>query len=184
MYQPYEKTYGENPKVSPDRFWFALYTKPRHEFKAMQYLNSIKIENYLPTITTLRQWSDRKKKITEPLLKGYVFVYCNEKERYESLQNDAILSTVSFQGKPAHIPKWQIENLKKLLAEQKEVFVSEIIKVGTKVKISEGPFSGVEGMVTQSEEHGKMLGVTIDLLRRTVLVRLPKESIIKETKEQ
>ena len=180
MYQPSEEIYGENPNVSPNRFWFALYTKPRHEFKAVQYLESIEIENYLPTITTLKQWSDRKKKITEPLFKGYIFVYCNEKERFESLQNESILSTVAFEGKPARIPEWQIENLKKVLAEKKEIFVTDIIKVGTEVKIIEGPFNGVTGIVTQSDENCKMLGVTIDLLRRTVLVRLPKDSIIKE----
>lgn len=183
MNQPHKESYGDNPIVSKKKFWFALYTKPKHEFKAVQYLDSAEIENYLPTITTIKQWSDRKKKITEPLFKGYIFVFCNEKERYESLQNYAILSTVSFEGKPAKIPNWQIENLKILLAEEKEIFVSDKIKMGTKVKISEGPFKGVTGIVTQSDEHGKMLGVTIDLLRRSVLVKLPKESIIKENKE-
>jgi len=183
MNKPSPKTYIENPKVSQKRFWFAFYTKPRHEFKAAQYLDSIEIENYLPTTTTIRQWSDRKRKITEPLFKGYIFVYCNEKERYESLQNEAILSTVSFQGQPAHIPEWQIENLRKLLSEKKEVFVADIIKPGTKVKITEGPFKGISGIVSQSDEHGQMLGITIDLLRRTVLVKLTKESIVKETKE-
>lgn len=184
MYQTSEEKYGLNPKVSLNKYWFALYTKPRHEFKAEQYLNSLDIENYLPTITTLKKWSDRKKKITEPLLKGYIFVHCNEKERYEALQNDAIVSTVCFEGKPARIPGWQIDNLKKLLEEKREVFISDVVKIGVKVTIAEGPFKGVTGIVCQSDKHSKMLGVTIDLLRRTVLVRLPKESIIKETTEK
>lgn len=180
MYQSEEETYGLNPKVSPKRFWFAFYTKPKHEFKAAQYLSSMEIEHYLPTITTLKQWSDRKKKVTEPLFRGYIFVYCNEKERYESLQNDALLSTVSFEGKPAHIPDWQIENLKKLLAEKREVFVQNKMEVGTKVKITDGPFNGVTGIVSQTDEHGRVLGVTIDLLRRSVLVKLPDESVIQK----
>jgi len=168
-----------NPNVSLDRFWYALYTKPRHEFKAASYLSQLEIENYLPTIEVMKQWSDRKKKIVEPLFKSYIFIFGNEKERLQALQNDAVISTVSFQGRPAKIPECQILNLKRLLEEKHEIFVSDLIEVGAKVKISEGPFSGVEGIVVQRDGKGQMLGVSVDLLRRSVLVRLPKESIIK-----
>ena len=180
MFQEEDLKYGRNPKISPNSAWFALYTKPKHEFQAGIYLDSIELEYYLPTITTLKKWSDRKKKVTEPLFKGYIFVHCNEIERYEALQHDSIISTVSFSGKPARIPDWQIDNLKKMLDEKREVFVGDMFYEGTKVKIVDGPFSGVEGIVVQSDEKGKMFGITIDLLRRSVLVRLPKESIIKE----
>ena len=67
-----------------------------------------------------------------------------------------------------------------MLDENREVFVTDMIAEGTKVKIIDGPFSGVTGIVAQSDDHGKVFGVTIDLLRRTVLVKLSKESIIKE----
>lgn len=183
MYQPADKTYNQNPVISSEKFWYALYTKPRHEFQAGIYLDSVDIEYYLPTITTVRKWSDRKKKVTEPLIRGYIFVYCNEKERYEALQHDSILNTVCFEGKPARIPDWQIENLKRLLSENREVFIRDMIPLGTKVKIVEGPFAGVIGQVCQSDEDGKLLGITIDLLRRSVLVRLPKESVVKELKK-
>jgi transcription antitermination factor NusG len=186
MYQSEEVTNtedfanSENPKVSPNKYWFAFYTKPKHEFKSEQFIKSIDLVCYLPTITTLKQWSDRKKKVTEPLFKGYVFVNCTERERYYALQYESIISTVNFSGKPARIPDWQIENLKRMLDENREVFVTDMIAEGTKVKIIDGPFSGVTGIVAQSDDHGKVFGVTIDLLRRTVLVKLSKESIIKE----
>jgi transcription antitermination factor NusG len=180
MFQEEDEKYSMNPNLSLNSAWFALYTKPKHEFKAGIYLSGIELEYYLPTTTTIRKWSDRKKKITEPLFKGYIFVHCNEKERYEALQHDSIISTVGFSGKPAKIPDWQIDNLKKMLDEKREVFVGNMLSEGTKVKIVDGPFSGVEGIVMQSDEKGKIFGITIDLLRRSVLVRLPKESIIKE----
>ena len=79
-----------------NRSWFALYTKPKHEFKAELELNNLSVENYLPKITRVRQWSDRKKKITLPLFSGYIFINVNEKERYQSLQLPSIVKTVSF----------------------------------------------------------------------------------------
>ena len=68
-------------KNSKDKYWFALYTKPRNEFKAEQQLTAAEIINYLPTLTLVKKWSDRKNKVTEPLLRGYIFIYANEEER-------------------------------------------------------------------------------------------------------
>ena len=103
--------------------WFALYSKPRSEFKAEEQLNAEGIENYLPTYRTIRQWSDRKKKVTLPLLPGYIFIFATEKERLISLEQYSIVRTLTFKGVPAIIPDWQIENLRKMLDEEPEVSV-------------------------------------------------------------
>ena len=42
--------------------WYVLYTKPRHEIKALERLTQNGFEVYCPMKTTLKQWSDRKKK--------------------------------------------------------------------------------------------------------------------------
>ena len=41
--------------------------KTKNEFKAAKQLEAVGVEYYLPTIVKISQWSDRKKKITEPL---------------------------------------------------------------------------------------------------------------------
>ena len=81
--------------------WFALYTKPRHEFKALEQLKEIEIETYLPTITVTKQWSDRKKKVIEPLFKSYIFIYSDESKRNNALTREAIIITIYFNGKPS-----------------------------------------------------------------------------------
>jgi transcription antitermination factor NusG len=160
------------------KHWWALYTKPRHEFKAALQLEEIFVEYYLPTITTKKKWSDRKKKVTEPIFRGYIFIFADEKERQNSVILNAIVRCISFEGKPSIIPDWQIESLRTMLTESPEVFVSDKIEIGTKVKIAEGPFSNVVGVVMGAQED-KWLAVSVDLLNRSVMVRLPKESIIK-----
>jgi transcriptional antiterminator RfaH len=160
------------------RSWFALYTKPRQEFKALIKIEAACIEFYLPTIIKIKQWRDRKKKIEEPILRGYIFIHGNEKERLIAMQNSSIVRTICFQGKPAVIPDWEMENLKKFLSHSADIIVSDKIEIGTKVKIMEGPFSDIVGIVT-GEQEDKWLAVSIELLKRSVMVRLPKESIIK-----
>jgi transcription antitermination factor NusG len=46
------------------------------------------------------------------------------------------------------------------------------------VKIIDGPFMDVIGVVTAQQEES-WLAVSIELVHRSVMVRLPKESIIK-----
>jgi len=158
-----------------DRKWFALYTKPRHEFKAALQLETEDINYYLPVITRLKQWSDRKKKITEPLLRGYIFIFADEKERYLSLQQLSIVRCIFDHGRPAVIPEWQIENLKKFLNKEADVIVHSGIVLGAKVKILDGPFAGVIGVVKQ-EVKGKTIAVNIDLLNRSVLTKISKDT--------
>ena len=160
--------------------WYAMYTKPRHEFKAVLQLDDNNIEHFLPTITRLKQWSDRKKKITEPLFRGYIFIYGTEKDRLNALQQTAIVRSIIFNGEPATIPDWQIENLIKMLEGKPDVSVVNELKAGTKIKVISGPFQDVEGTVYESNNNEQMLAISIELLRRSVVVRLPAESVIKK----
>lgn len=163
-----------------NKHWFPLYTKPRQEFKAEQQLSLLGLEYYLPTITRLKQWSDRKKKVTEPLFNGYIFLLGDEKERLTALQQNAIVRSVTFNGKPAYCHEWEIENLKKLLAEKREVSIQNTLVAGTKVKVIEGLFKDVEGIVSYTPNNERELAVTIDLLKRSVVVYLPPECVVKK----
>ena len=55
--------------------WYLLYTKPRAEKKVALELGLKGYELFLPLQRTLKQWSDRKKWVEEPLFKGYIFIY-------------------------------------------------------------------------------------------------------------
>jgi len=171
-----------NLKIPSGKHWFAFYTKPRHEFKAAEQLNGLGLEYYLPTIRTIRQWSDRKKKVIEPLFKSYIFAYCSEVERYYAVQQNAIVKTIFFDGKPAIVPEWEIESLKKVVEGSEEIFVSDIPRVGTEVKIIDGPFKGVIGKVFENENNRWMLAVSIKLLRRSVIVHLPASKVVEINK--
>ncbi len=172
----------KNPQFSENHLWYALYTKPRHEFKAEEQLRNCGIEYFLPTITKMKQWSDRKKKVTEPLFSGYIFVKGNERDRLLALEQYAIVRSIFFEGKPATVPNWQIENLQKMLESGLDVSVSEKLAVGSLVKIISGPFKDVEGIVYENSNQERILAITIDLLRRSVIVKIPSESVIEKAK--
>jgi transcription antitermination factor NusG len=135
------------------------------------------LEVYLPVITLVKKWSDRKKKVTEPLFKSYIFAYCDETERYRILQSKSIVTTVFHNGKPAHVPDWQIEGIKRMLDGNREVKIVDGIKKGARVKINNGPFEGLEGIIFTGVNNEKYVAVSIDLLNRSVITKLPIKDI-------
>ncbi len=168
----------EKNKNELEKYWYALYTRPRSEFKAAEQLKLNLINYYLPTVTTVKQWSDRKKKITEPIIRGYIFVKADERERIIALEQYSVVRCVCERGRPAVIPEWQIDNLKKMLSYDGDFYVMNGLVPGKKVKIKEGPFAGVEGTYRESE-NDKTISVSIELLNRSVIAHLPKESIVQ-----
>ncbi len=169
--------------TSNDKSWFALYTKSRSEFKAAEEIHSVGVEYYLPSITRVRQWSDRKKKITEPLLRGYIFIFADERERMISLEQESVVRCIFDLGRPAKIPEWQINNLRLFLNGQSDFFVNEGLIPGERVLIKDGPFEGVIGTILDKGNE-KSIAVSIDLLNRSIVALLPKDSSIEIVKEQ
>ena len=54
--------------------WYAIYTKSRCEKKVHTTLLQKGIESYCPTTIVKKQWTDRVKKIKQPLFTSYLFV--------------------------------------------------------------------------------------------------------------
>lgn len=158
------------------RHWHVLYTRPRFEKKIYEQLLQKHIESYLPIQKIVKRWSDRKKTVEEPLFTSYVFVHTDEKERLATLQTVGVVRCVSFGGKVAIVPDIQIENLKRMLGEGKPVEVYPTIPVGARVKIARGPLYGIEGVLADIR-GSKRFALTIDVLRRSVLIDIGADSV-------
>ncbi len=160
-----------------EKKWFALYTKPRHEFKAEEQINKLSIECFLPKIIVKKKWKDRKKKVETALFTSYIFIHATEIERRYALATDSVVKTVCFDGKPAVIPDEEIESIKIMLSQNTDVFISDKIQRGNKVKIIEGPFKGVIGTVINQNSED-WLFVNIEILQRSVSVKLTKDNVL------
>ncbi|SDD73137.1 UpxY family transcription antiterminator [Pedobacter soli] len=124
--------------------WYPVYTRSRAEKKAYEELNRKGILAYLPLRKAVKQWSDRKKIVEEPLIKSYLFVYISGKEYAEVLMTNGIARFIYFSGQIATIPEQQITDLKLLLATDADLEVLEYdIKPGERVLIKAGPFKGI-----------------------------------------
>jgi transcription antitermination factor NusG len=147
-----------------DLYWFAVYTKPRWEKKVARLLDDLGIENYCPLNKVVKQWSDRKKVILEPLFKSYVFVRVKDSEKWDLKNVNGILNFVYWLGKPARIKEEDIFTIKKFLNEFLDIQVEEISKltVNAKVRIKQGLLMNYNGVLI--EINGSRAKVRIETM--------------------
>lgn len=156
-----------------DLKWYPVYTNPRAEKKAHELLLEKGIECYLPLQKQLKQWSDRKKWVEEPLLKSYIFVRIPIKAQTDVLMTRGICRFLYFSGKVASMPDRQIEQLKLLLATASEMEISDRdFQLGEPVMVIAGPLKGLRGELVTKQSRRLVL-IRIDHLETSLLVKVP-----------
>jgi len=153
--------------------WYAVYTKPRHEKKLSAELSKKGITNYCPLIKTVKQWSDRKKTVEEPLFKSYIFVNVSEKEYYNAINSFGAVKYITFGGKATPIRDEQIENIKKVLDHNVDFSVSaEKFELGQHVEVEYGPLQGTKGEIVSYSGKNYLL-LRIENIGYSLLLKVP-----------
>lgn len=160
--------------------WYLIYIKPRQEKNVANHLDQKGINCFLPTMNVMRQWHDRKKKITVPLFPSYIFVdiQCLE-EFYSVLDIDGVCCFVKQGKNAARVPESVIFQIGLLVNNGHDIEVSDAyFQTGQKLMIQDGPFTGLLCETVQSNGRDKIL-VRVDLLNRNLVVELPGNYLSK-----
>ncbi len=164
--------------------WYAAYTKPRNEKKALERLEATGIEAYLPLQRRLKQWSDRKKMVEEPLFRSYIFVRITQKDYYNVLNTFGVVRYITFEGKAVPIPDNQIDLIKNLLEQNVEFeAIEEVLKLGTRVEVKFGSLLGLIGELVEHKGKQKVV-VRLEHISHSLLVTLPTQYIVKALEKQ
>lgn len=160
--------------------WYLIYTKPRHEKKVQSQLSEKSITSFLPSRKILREWSDRKKLVEEPLFPSYIFVYLNDMSGYfAGKEAEGSLYYVRSGGVVARVREEIVSSIQLLSSKAKDLEVSaDRFESGARLLISKGPLTGLICEVVGCGNKQKLL-VRVDLLQRNLLVSLPEESLAK-----
>ena len=154
--------------------WYALYLRSRHEKKVYDDLGKKNIETFLPLIEEVHLWSDRKKKVQEPLFRGYIFVKTDLRDKETILMTNGVVRFVGINHKPSSIPESQIDWLQRIISESIEVLRERYLNVGERVRVTSGPLIGVEGIVTRIQGVSRVI-VSIAAIEQSVSIQVPAE---------
>lgn len=156
--------------------WFALYTRPRSEKHVARTLNGRGIEAYCPVQKVVRQWSDRKKLIIEPVFRNYVFARVEKPRHWEVRETDGVINFVHWQGKPAVVRDSEIETIKRFLNDYEDISVaSSALQADQRVKIVSGIFIDREAVVKQV--FGNKVKIHIESLGVVLQATVPSGSV-------
>jgi transcriptional antiterminator NusG len=161
--------------------WYAVYTKSRWEKKVVEQLNKIDIENYCPLNRVVRQWSDRKKTIEEPLFTSYVFVKISNQQMNQLRAVYGLVNFVYWLGKPAVIQNAEIELIKAFVLDHYNIRLEHAsLNIHDTVKVTDGPFVEMEGKIISIRK--KFVKVLIPSLRFFMTAEIEIENLSKVAK--
>ena len=153
--------------------WYAVQTRARHEKVVVQRLQERGVATFLPLMTEVHRWSDRKKIVELPLFSGYVFAKIApvNADRLQVLRVDGVLSLVGTRGVGTPIPDEQIDSVRILVEERMPWCSHPFLKIGQRVRIRSGALDGMEGILT-SRNGDNTLVISVDALQRSLAVRV------------
>ncbi|MCU1299058.1 MAG: uncharacterized protein JWO91_3336 [Acidobacteriaceae bacterium] len=164
------------PQIATSRSdvrWYAVQTRSRHERIVAAQLREQGVSTFLPMITHVQRWSDRRKLVELPLFSGYLFVHAtvSPQTRRTVLFARGVAGFVAMGGQPLPIPDEQIDNVKELLAKHPWCAVHPFLKIGQRVRIRGGSLEGLEGILV-AHNGDKQLVISVDAIERSFSIRI------------
>ena len=163
--------------VKDNRKWFAIYVKSRSEKKVLKLLEDIGIESFLPLITRVKQWSDRKKKVEEPLFRSYLFVNIPLSDYYTVLNINGVVKFITFEKKPVPVPDNQIIAIKEYLNDTELHSIDyEDFKEGELVRIKSGQMKDLIGRFIKINGKHRVI-IDIEAVGQSIPINIARSNV-------
>jgi transcription antitermination factor NusG len=151
--------------------WFAVVIRSNQGEVASTALQNLGYEQFQPTRTVRRQWSDRVKVIQEPLFPGYLFCRFDPQDRLLILRAPGVISIVCSGKQLLAVDGREIETIRTLLNSRSPVCPHAYLKAGHRVRIEGGALQGVEGLLIAVRSEYRVVA-SITILQRSVSVEI------------
>lgn len=163
----------EEPSEAAPLPWFALRVKSRSEKMVAAIARNKGFEEFLPLFQSRRRWSDRFKSIELPLFPGYLFCKLNLDERMGVLTIPGVMSFVGLGKVPVPIEDAEIAAIQAAIRAGLSTEPFPFLEVGQKVRLAEGPLTGLEGLLVEIRKQQRLI-VSVSILQRSVSVEIDK----------
>lgn len=163
--------------------WLVVKTKPRAEKKVAAMLSARALVCHAITYQTIRQWSDRKKKVSLPLIPGVVFVAYQPEHMWAIYELPGVQGILKEFGKPALVPSHEVHNLLVLARAWSGESVdcrdsSNHWQEGDWVQVQYGPLKGLQGTLVAFKGQHRLV-VQLEALQWQVSLEVAKSQVKK-----
>lgn len=147
--------------------WQVLHVKPRCEKKVAETCRAYNIPYYLPLRTEVKIYQRRRVTVEKPLFTGYLFAAVTRETQIHLTRTNKIIRFLTPQ-KPMALLRDLVQLRRALRADPALQSVPSLTK-GQRVRIIDGPFRGVEGLVERLSGTMRVV-LTVDMIGMGVAV--------------
>lgn len=147
---------GRPVEMMDERPWFVLQVLTNQEKRVAKHLALRSVEYYLPLYSERSQWSDRVVNLERPLFGGYVFTRFLPQTRLAIISTPGVFRLLGEEERDT-VPAPEIERIREGLAQASVLRPHGGVLVGSRVRVAQGPFQGVEGVVTDLRKTCKVV---------------------------
>ncbi len=176
--------------------WYVLRAISGKENKVKEYIESALVTSSLfreyvsqvliPTEKVVVLKNGKRSVKERNLLPGYVLVECNlTDECYPLLRNIpnvlGFLSESKSNTKPAPVPQSEINKIVgDVDVTEEELMMDDTYVVGEKIKVTDGPFNGFNGVISEVMQDKHKLKVVVTIFDRQTPLELGFNQVEKE----
>jgi transcriptional antiterminator RfaH len=160
--------------------WFCLKAEPKREHLAATALRRrFEIECLSPRLRFRKLTQRGPVWFVEAMFPGYLFakfVYSTQHRAVES--SHGVRGIVRFGERLATLPEETVMALQSKAGAEEVVTIDSSLKIGQPVHIIEGPFQGLEVVVTQVLPAKERVRVLLDFLGRSLEIEVPAGKVL------
>ena len=131
-----------------------------------------RFEHYLPLRRETKIYQRRKVTVEKPVFPGYIFVSYDRDGRLELLKTNNIVRILESPDERNLLH--ELEQIQKALSVDATLGAVAALKKGRHVRITGGPFMGVEGLIQDLKGGAKVL-LNVDMIGRAVAVEVDRD---------
>jgi transcription antitermination factor NusG len=155
--------------------WYALYTRSHCEQLVYDQLVARGFCAFLPKMDVWSRRGGIQHRIASPMFPSYLFLH-HALDKVSFIEVCKARGLVRILGERwdrlSPVPDSEIEAIQRVLCAELPVIAYPYLRTGQRVRITDGPLSGVEGILVKSKPSKGLLVLSIDLLRRSIAVEV------------
>lgn len=149
--------------------WRVLHTKPRQEKAVAEVLHAAGIRHFLPTVRETKTYGHRRRVIDRPLFASYVFLRGSREEAWFAVGTKRVARVI--EAPDQHALMRELEQIRLALLGGATLDPYPYLKIGKRVRVSTGPFKGIEGVVDVRARRDRLI-LKVEVLGRAVSVEI------------
>lgn len=160
--------------------WYAVWTRSHCERLVAQQLSAKGFAPFLPEVPTRSARVGASRFVPVPMFPGYLFVRdAMSKSHYIDILKVRGIVRVLEDGwtRLTPVPDSDIDAIQRLMESGVPMFPHPHLRHGDRVRVVNGPLSGVEGLFVEDRNQKGRLVLSIDLLGRSVAAEVNADDV-------